>query len=380
MSLIFLKRLTLSSHNWIFRAETYEEMLAWYRDIEQLVRLPRMSVTQRQTFIASHAVEDVLDRHRQSGSSSPGLDEDEADEVPYSQINSIEEPTPQSPLRPTPGGSFPSQTKLDDIAMYRRHSRAESEVTDELQPARILREEDAAAAFDSREVDRPTTGRTHISTGSIGDDRNFSAAGIGAGVGAAVAGRNIVASRHKDRGIHEEAGDYSNVPPQVAGPHEAEGYYAGTAPTNQSDAAHSTNKSWDNSLPSQPWGGKDSRTGEAAMGGVVGGLRGTALSTTVLHSEGENPEHPTSSAYEAYEGIETKAPMQKDVLPVELNGSTKTSAFGAPIHTIHRSKSKKEIVEETIAESMGNHPERGVTPGGWPETPVQEIQQYGLFK
>ena len=93
-------------------------MLAWYHDTEQLMQLPHMSLSQRETFIASHATEDVLDRQRHSGSSSPGLDEDEADEVPYSRINSIEETTPRSPIRPPPGGSFPSETHLDAAAMY----------------------------------------------------------------------------------------------------------------------------------------------------------------------------------------------------------------------------------------------------------------------
>ena len=91
-----------SRHNWVFRAETHEEMLAWYQDIEQLVQLPNMSLSQRQTFIASHAPEDTGDHQRQSGSSSPGLDEDEADEVPYSQSHSIEEPSQRSPQRPAP--------------------------------------------------------------------------------------------------------------------------------------------------------------------------------------------------------------------------------------------------------------------------------------
>src|SRR5271170_5217082 len=162
-------------------------MLAWYHDIEQLVQLPHMSLSQRQTFIASHAPEDL---HRQSGSTSPGLDEDEADEVPYSQINSIEETTPQSPLRPPPGGSFPSETRLDDAAMYGRHSRAASDVTSELHPARMSREEDVGAVFGTHELDRPHTGGTE---GSIGDDGDFSAAAMGVGIGAAVAGGAMAA-------------------------------------------------------------------------------------------------------------------------------------------------------------------------------------------
>src|SRR5271170_2776775 len=214
-------------------------MLAWYHDIEQLVQLPHMSLSQRQTFIASHAPEDVLDRQRQSGSASPGLDEDEADEVPYSQINSIEEATPQSPQRPPPGGSFPSETKLDDVAMYGRHSPVGSDVTSELQPARISRDEDVAAVFGAHDLERPMTGGTGVSQGSIGDDKDFStgaaaAMGVGAGVGAAALAGGAVAAR-KHRGDEEdtdqelEHGDMSNT---VAGPHEAAGYYAGTTATN----------------------------------------------------------------------------------------------------------------------------------------------------
>ena len=373
-----------SGHNWVFRAESHEEMLAWYHDIEQLVQLPHMSLSQRQTFIASHALEDVLDRQRQSGSSSPGLDEDEADEVPYSQTNSIEETTTQSPLRPTPGGSFPSETKLDDVAVYGRHSRAASDATSELQPARISREEYVVAIFDSHELDRPVTGGTQMSVESIGDDRDFSAAAMGVGVGAAVGaavgdGGAIAAGRHKDGDLHDDA-DEGDVSSQVAGPHEAAGYYADTAPMNQSgDTAESTGKSWRNSLPSHSWGGSDNHTGEAAMGGMIGGIGGAELAASLLHSKDVDTEHLVPSANETGGGIEMKPPVERDVLPAELNKSTATTALAAPINTMRRSKSKREIVEETIAESMGNHPERGVTPGAWPETPAQEVQQDGLF-
>ena len=148
-------------------------MLAWYHDIEQLVQLPHMSTSQRQNFIARHAL-DLLDRQRRSGASSPGLDEDEADEVPYSQTNSSEEATPQSPIRPPPGGSFPSGTRLDDVSLYNRHSRAESDVTSEFQPLRSSRGEDIGEAFRLNDLDRPFTRGTEKSVGSIHDDQEFS--------------------------------------------------------------------------------------------------------------------------------------------------------------------------------------------------------------
>jgi len=377
-------QLTGSGHNWVFRAETHEEMLAWYHDIEQLVQLLHMSLSQRQTFIASHAPEDALDRQRQSGSSSPGLDEDEADEVPYSQINSIEEATPQSPLRPPPGGSFPSETKLDDVAMYGRHSPVGSDVTSELQPARISRDEDVAAVFGAHELERPMTGGTGVSQGSIGDDKDFSAGaaaavGVGAGVGAvALAGGAVAARKHRgdeeDTDQELEHGDMSNT---VAGPHEAAGYYAGTT-KEYSDPKESN---WIGSQQTEK--GAGGAVGEAALGGFLGGMGGAAVVSAYQKDADDKKDveqlDPTNSTGD---GIETKPPVDKDVVPAALNGPT-TTAFTLgtpPTNTIRRSKSKKEIVEETIAQSPGNQPYRGVTPGGWPETPAQELDQDGMFR
>jgi hypothetical protein len=371
----------------VFRAETHDEMLAWYHDIEQLVQLPHMSLSQRQTFIASHAPEDVLDRQRQSGSSSPGLDEDEADEVPYSQINSIEEATPQSPLRPPPGGSFPSETKLDDVAMYGRHSPVGSDVTSELQPARISRDEDVAAVFGAHDLERPMTGGTGVSQGSIGDDKDFStgaaaAIGVGAGVGAAALAGGAVAAR-KHRGDEEdtdqelEHGDMSNT---VAGPHEAAGYYAGTT-KEYSDPKDAGISNWIGSQQTDK--GTGGAVGEAALGGFLGGMGGAAVVSAYQKDTDDKKDveqlDPTNSTGT---GIETKPPVDKDVVPAALNGTpTTASTLGTPpTNTIRRSKSKKEIVEETIAQSPGNHPERGVTPGTWPETPAQELDQDGMFR
>ena len=370
-----------SGHSWVFRAETHEEMLAWYRDIEQLVQLPHMSSSQRQTFIASRAPENVQDRQRYSGSSSPGLDEDEADDVPYSQINSIEETTPQSPLRPTPGGSFPSMTKLDDIAMHGgsgRHSRAGSDVTTELQPARISREEDVATVFVSRELDRPYTGGTE---GSIGDDQDFSTVAIGANIGgsgaAAAVGGAIMATKYKDDDIHEEL-DHRDVAPSM-GPHATAAYYAGTA-MNQGGPSQleSNDGRFSRSQPSQfiTIDESDSHPGDATIGNIVGWA---TIPSSPLRSQDHESKTPSTNV--TGEGVETKPSADKDVLPAELNRSTTASALSAlePTHTIRRSKLKREIVEETIAESMGNHPERGVAPGAWPEAPASEVQQDGMF-
>jgi hypothetical protein len=457
-----------SRHNWVFRAETHEEMLAWYHDIEQLVQLPNMSLSQRQTFIASHAPEDTGDHHRQSGSSSPGLDEDEADEVPYSQSHSIEEPSQQSPQRPAPGGSFPSETRLEDAAMYDsgRHSRAASDVTSEIHPTRISRDEDVAAVFGSNhDLERPFTSTTD---GSIGDDRDFSTAAMGAGVGAAATGGLIYANEHRDRQIDYNGPDIASK--QTATPHEAAQYYAGTAPlttqgndfstsqrqveplpaaafyttsgdssphiddlsakrrqaeqsaehyastTESQRQAERTAEQYNNpSLPPQfspvphtP----DSRLQDFALGGLGGGAGVGALAYSQRPTE-PNPEsetarkqatktgasstseikNPNLSAAQAGTGIETKQPIELDSIPAELSSTRYTQtqigsrsapstssgngeSLAPPTNTLRRSKSKKEIVEETIAESIGNHPERGMIPGFWPETPAEEKREF----
>ena len=355
-----------SGHNWVFRAESHEEMLAWYHDIEQLVNLPHMSVSQRQTFIASHATEE-----RQSGSSSPGLDEDEADEVPYSQINSIEDHSPVSPQRPPPGGSFPSETQLNDAAMYGQHSRAPSDVTSDLQPPRISRDEDVAAVFAASDLERPAT-----QDGSIGDEQEFTVApGLGVAAGYTAAG--YVGAKVLD---HEKELHNGGVTHEVASPHDAAQVYAGTVPlTDHVDhnipdghpTPFHTNESGGSTAPQPHISGPTSPDQAGiAFAGLAGGVAGAAVGSAI--SSGHQP----SSDQVAPLAIETRPPKDKDVLPAELNGPTSTT-LAPPTNTIRRSKSKKEIVEEVIADSAGNHPERGVMPGFWPATPAQEKD--GLF-
>ena len=91
------------SHAWVFRAESYDTMMAWFNDIKSLTET---SGPAREAFIRrTHA------RSISGGSISEGsaLDEDEADQVPYSASASQVEPsTVKLPQRPNPGGRFPS--------------------------------------------------------------------------------------------------------------------------------------------------------------------------------------------------------------------------------------------------------------------------------
>ncbi|KAK7543578.1 hypothetical protein IWX50DRAFT_706101 [Phyllosticta citricarpa] len=95
-------------HTWVFRAESYDTMLAWYEDIRSLTET---SGLERETFIRKHT------RSVSQGSarsvSSDGLDDNEADEVPYSAQNSdVGIKQPQA-TRPAPGGRFPSDLAVN---------------------------------------------------------------------------------------------------------------------------------------------------------------------------------------------------------------------------------------------------------------------------
>ena len=97
-------------HSWVFRAETFETMLAWYDDIKSLIE---KTGEDRNMYVRKHA------RSFSSGSmgSESGLEEDEADEIPYAANGSmandavVQAQQPQ-PVRPQPGGRFPSDLQV----------------------------------------------------------------------------------------------------------------------------------------------------------------------------------------------------------------------------------------------------------------------------
>ncbi|KAI9816526.1 MAG: hypothetical protein M1827_001658 [Pycnora praestabilis] len=100
-------------HSWVFRAESHDTMLAWYEDIKNLTE---KSGEARNAFVRQHA------RSVSGGSQKPGsvssngdLDEDEADQVPYSanasQVSQV--PKTDTLQRPQPGGRFPSDLQVN---------------------------------------------------------------------------------------------------------------------------------------------------------------------------------------------------------------------------------------------------------------------------
>ena len=130
-------------HAWVFRAESHDTMMAWFSDIKELTE---KTGEDRNAFVRrTHARSlsgNSLKARSIGGSSDGGLEEDEADRVPYSSEHSIRGSTANAAdaalavetgaaaydyglgdedheagrrppqLRPEPGGRFPSEVNV----------------------------------------------------------------------------------------------------------------------------------------------------------------------------------------------------------------------------------------------------------------------------
>ena len=101
-------------HAWVFRAESRDTMQAWIDDIRNLTE---KSGAERNAFLRQHARSVSAGSHKPASVSSDGMDEDPADEVPYSGVPSRVEEHPPAPqnlaIRPNPGGRFPSTLSVN---------------------------------------------------------------------------------------------------------------------------------------------------------------------------------------------------------------------------------------------------------------------------
>lgn len=98
-------------HSWVFRAESYDTMMAWYEDIRNLTE---KTGAERTAFVRKHARSVSGGSHSAPSVSSDGLDEDEADAVPYAAQHQPRQPVLEPPpKRPDPGGRFPSDIDVN---------------------------------------------------------------------------------------------------------------------------------------------------------------------------------------------------------------------------------------------------------------------------
>lgn len=103
-------------HAWVFRAESYDTMMAWFDDIANLIGRTGEA---RNAFVRRHVRTLSGNSFRESSISSDGvMDEDEADKTPYSSQSAVLRRAPSGAAvapaeRPQPGGRFPSDVQID---------------------------------------------------------------------------------------------------------------------------------------------------------------------------------------------------------------------------------------------------------------------------
>lgn len=102
------------SHSWVFRAESFDTMMAWYEDIKALTE---KTPQERSEFVRVHSRSFSRASSRVSMSSDGVVDEE--DDEPYSAHTSEAALTKGSdyqhagPRRPSPGGRFPSDIEIN---------------------------------------------------------------------------------------------------------------------------------------------------------------------------------------------------------------------------------------------------------------------------
>ncbi|CZS92561.1 hypothetical protein WAI453_006700 [Rhynchosporium graminicola] len=99
-------------HSWVFRAESYDTMNAWYEDIRTLTE---KSPQERNAFVRQHARSISGTLQRAGSVSSDGMmDEDDEEPFTASKANIVNTGPKQDelPTRPKPGGRFPSDINL----------------------------------------------------------------------------------------------------------------------------------------------------------------------------------------------------------------------------------------------------------------------------
>ena len=109
-------------------------MLAWYEDVKNLTE---KSGEERNAFVRGRHVRSRSQASVRSVSTDGGLEEDEADQVPYASQSMLNESVRDEPTqRPSPGGRFPSDLQLDRNSQAPRPpSSGSSEVGNDLTSA-----------------------------------------------------------------------------------------------------------------------------------------------------------------------------------------------------------------------------------------------------
>ena len=323
-------------HSWVLRAESRDTMLAWYGDIKSLIE---KTGEERNAFVRRHARSVSGGSHKAgSVSSDGGMDEDEADEVPYSGTASqFDQASPQGKKlseRPQPGGRFPSELNID-------------------RDLRVPLSPSSGTGSDDRDVIAAAgalPGSHNPFDASVHQERDREH-GVAPGVMAAGLSRGQSEMSQKDSRIHfkreEQRGEYDRASGLAAGNtarmHSQENQkeaYVPTSVNRQEDDFSGTTQgpagylSRGQSQMSQPAGHRGIETA-GMQNGNLGAVRGPGGDLSRGQSEvSQRQSYVPISAFDQYNN-----------LPVEQGPRPLTAAHRAPQH--QQSESTENLDTQT---------------------------------
>jgi len=266
-------------HNWVFRAETHETMLAWFEAIKNLTE---KSPEERDAYVLqqTRANSAMDDRHTIS---SDGFEEDEADQVPYTDVNNFVDMNPQQQRvqRPQPGGRFPSDVHLHQTGLVNDSDSDDVPVTSSVvAPAAVAVPTVSSAVTPSQ----PNTNQL-VSAGVVPGTTPFEPRGDS--IAAQINAQAVPAAAASAA----SAPVASQPPPVVFAPVATES--AATQPVATQPAANGSASSGAAAAQTSKLGGLESE-GAHETGRLFPSVvrHDTSLSVSALHVPGEFPKRP----------------------------------------------------------------------------------------
>jgi len=299
-------------HTWVFRAETYDTMLAWYDDIKSLTE---SSTEERRDFVRKHARSiSAGSAIASSVSGDSALEEDEADQIPYSANESMTASKELDggagtaagrPQRPSPGGRFPSDLQ---VPFARAHSASSGE-------------------FDERRFEGQEQQDVHVMTGGL-QHQTEGEVTLPSGISTGGATNAYTANPTYPKPFRDPYAIESTVlDPTLPPPHQSNGVLGGDYPKVQPQP--------DLTAPTRP----ESQYGEWMAPAAVGAGVGTAAlgeeeywRNRRQRAEEEQIRNTVPANPPVHDSVELSSPaMTESTAPTSVSGGDMTKDHAAPL-------------------------------------------------
>jgi len=299
-------------HTWVFRAETYDTMLAWYDDIKSLTE---SSTEERRDFVRKHARSvSAGSAIASSVSGDSALEEDEADQIPYSANKSMTASKELDggagtaigrPQRPSPGGRFPSDLQ---VPFARAHSASSGE-------------------FDERRFEGQEQQDVHVMAGGLRHQTEGEVT-LPSGISTGGAMNAYTANPTYPKLSRDSYANESTIlDPTLPPPHQPNGILGDDYPKVQPQP--------DLTAPARP----ESQYGEWMAPAAVGaGVAPAALGTEEYwrnrrqHAEDEHIHKTVPTSQPVRDSAELSSPaMTESTAPTSVSGGDTTKDHAAPV-------------------------------------------------